>query len=584
VKYDKETITVIVICVILLLAWPSVYQYLGGDQGQAPSAAQAPAAEASAQPVQEAAQSPESKQSAQEAPKAAEKAPVQESERKDIPTLPDISLDNGLASFSIDPNKGDIREVKLDKFKMASGKDSIVIGLQSPEGAFRIGGLDGWTLSSVSAAKSSPSSASVTRAFKKGESALSIVQSFSLGDSYVLKCDTAISASGPAPVKIPALSVSAGGIPPIKHLGGDKVTTDPHRVDLCFSANKHVRSFDPSVSDEKFRVEQTVNPLDWVGSSNKYFATLLLPETGAPFTGGCQISRANFESKAFVGDKYFLPSISGVYKDLELKPGSKSSFSLSYYAGPKEMGIIKKELPETALEILHISYWSWFEFLARPLLWLLNWLHSYCGSYGISIILLTLIVRIVFWPITQKANKSMRKMQKLQPQVQELREKYKDDSQTMNMKMMELYKKEKVNPLGGCLPMLLQLPVFFALYSALDASVELRQVPFLWAADLSKPDLVGPLLLFGVGIHPLVIAMTILMVIQQKLTPAMGDPMQQKMLMVMPVVMLVLLYSLPSGLTLYWTISNAFSIIQLKYNLYVNKREDEMNSPKAKTA
>ena len=184
-------------------------------------------------------------------------------------------------------------------------------------------------------------------------------------------------------------------------------------------------------------------------------------------------------------------------------------------------------------------------FLCIPFAFLLRWFYTLTGSYGVAIILLTIIVRVVFWPVTQKANNSMRKMQKVGPMVKELKEKYKDNPQLMNQKMMELYRKEGVNPLGGCLPILLQIPVFLALYSALDASVELRHVSFLWAADLTKPDLVGPQFLFGYGIHPLILIMTALMVWQQKMTPTTGaDPMQQKMMMFMPIIMLVMLYNL----------------------------------------
>lgn len=146
------------------------------------------------------------------------------------------------------------------------------------------------------------------------------------------------------------------------------------------------------------------------------------------------------------------------------------------------------------------------------------------------------------------------------------------------MRMMELYRNEKVSPLGGCLPILLQIPVFFALYSALDSAVELRHVSFLWAADLARPDLIGPqidLPFFGpTGLHPLVIAMTLLMVLQQKMTPSNMDPMQQKMMMFMPVIMLFMLYNLPSGLTLYWTVSQIFSILQMKYGQIVAEREE----------
>ena len=213
-----------------------------------------------------------------------------------------------------------------------------------------------------------------------------------------------------------------------------------------------------------------------------------------------------------------------------------------------------------------------------------DYLKGLSGSYGIAIILLTVIVRVVFWPVTQRANNSMRKMAKIQPKIKELREKYKERPQEMNAKMMELYREEKVNPVGGCLPILLQLPVFFALSSVLESAVELRHVSFLWAADLTKPDLVDPPLLFGYGIHPLILIMTVLMVIQQKMTPSTMDPMQQKMMMAMPVIMLVMLYNLPSGLTLYWTVSQIFSILQMKYSQYIAKREDEKEALKSKSA
>ena len=143
--------------------------------------------------------------------------------------------------------------------------------------------------------------------------------------------------------------------------------------------------------------------------------------------------------------------------------------------------------------------------------------------------------------------------------------------------MMELYKKEGVSPFGGCFPMLLQLPIFIALYSTLDSSVELRHVSFLWAQDLSRPDLVGPTIM-GIGLHPFIIISTLLMVVQQKLTPPMSDPMQQKMMMLMPVIMLFFFYSFPSGLALYWTVNNLLSILQMKFSQYVAKKEeDELN-------
>jgi len=177
----------------------------------------------------------------------------------------------------------------------------------------------------------------------------------------------------------------------------------------------------------------------------------------------------------------------------------------------------------------------------------------------------------------------MKRMQKLQPQMKEIRAKYKDDSQTMNAKVMELYRTEKVNPLGGCLPILLQIPVFIALYSTLNGAVELRQVPFWWIQDLAKPDTVATI--FGLAINPLVIAMTALMVLQQRLTPAAMDPAQQKMMMFMPIIMLFMLYSLPAGLTLYWTVSQSLAILQLLLQKRMDSGEkDQLVKKRLKTA
>jgi len=231
---------------------------------------------------------------------------------------------------------------------------------------------------------------------------------------------------------------------------------------------------------------------------------------------------------------------------------------------------------------MHLA-WGPLDYLARLLLWILVKFHGLLGSYGWSIVLLTVVVRAVFYPLTARGNASMRKMQIVQPQLKEIREKYKSNPQLMNTKMMELYRKEGVNPFGGCLPILLQIPVFFALYATLDGAVELRQVPFLWCKDLAAADTVAkiPLYFFDLPVNPLVLAMTALMVIQQHMTPMSMDPVQKKMMALMPIVMLFMLYDLPSGLTLYWTVSNFFSIIQLK--LQQKSREKESQSAPAGT-
>ncbi len=222
---------------------------------------------------------------------------------------------------------------------------------------------------------------------------------------------------------------------------------------------------------------------------------------------------------------------------------------------------------------MHLSSFGPLAYMSSKLVSALEFFKGITGSYGIAIILLTIIIRGLFWPITAKGTASMKKMQELQPLMKEIKEKYKDDQQKASMKTMELYREHKVNPIGGCLPMLVQIPIFMSFYWGLDGAVALRHVNFLWANDLSQPDVVGHIL--GLPIHPLVLIMVSLMFIQQKLTPSTGDQMQKNMMMFMPVMMLFFMYGMPAGLTLYWSVSNTMSIIQL---LATRKFSDQSNT------
>jgi len=251
------------------------------------------------------------------------------------------------------------------------------------------------------------------------------------------------------------------------------------------------------------------------------------------------------------------------------KPGT-NSFVL--YAGPKEYDGLKA----LNLGLEHIIDFGFFSVIALPLFWILKLFYKFIGNYGWAIVLLTLIVRIPFIPLINKSQKSMKKMQEIQPRMAEVKEKYKKDPQKMQKEMMELYKKHKVNPVGGCLPMLLQIPVFFALYKILLIAIELRQAPFmLWIKDLSGPDtLFGHIpsavpLIGGFAVGPLPIVMGLTMVIQQKMTPTSMDPTQNKMMMLMPIIFTFLFLNFASGLVLYWLMNNVFSIAQ---QFYANKK------------
>ncbi|HZE21985.1 MAG TPA: membrane protein insertase YidC, partial [Desulfobaccales bacterium] len=253
------------------------------------------------------------------------------------------------------------------------------------------------------------------------------------------------------------------------------------------------------------------------------------------------------------------PMVASLRNPVEgLQPGQTAQVSYLLYFGPKNI----KDLNPYGLA--RAVNFGWFDFLGKPLLFVLNWLDSFCGNYGWSIIVLTVLLRIVFWWPNHKSYKSMKDMQKLQPKVAKIREKYKDDREAMNKELMALYRTFKVNPMAGCLPMLLQLPVFIALYNVLGYAIELRHAPFVpvlpfthivWLADLSAKD---PLL-----ITPLLMGAT--MFIQQKMTPTAGDPTQAKMMMFLPVVFTFLFLNFASGLVIYWLVNNILSIAQQYY-------------------
>ena len=232
------------------------------------------------------------------------------------------------------------------------------------------------------------------------------------------------------------------------------------------------------------------------------------------------------------------------------------------YDGPKEID----RLNQAGHNLSDAVDYGWFSVLAKPLLVLLKWIYRYVHNYGLAIIIITIMIKIVFWPLTHKSYTSMQKMKKIQPKIAQLREKYKDDREKLNQELMAVYKTYKVNPAGGCLPMVLQIPVFFALYRMLNAAVDLRHQPFmLWIHDLTAPDrlyIPGVDLPYLGGIPVLTLLMGITMFLQQKMTPSSGDPRQEKIMLMMPVMFTVFFINFPAGLVLYWLVNNVLSIAQ----------------------
>jgi len=293
-------------------------------------------------------------------------------------------------------------------------------------------------------------------------------------------------------------------------------------------------SFD-DMSARALRVETTEG---WVAMLQHHFVGAWLPRSG---------ERMQFYSDVLPDQRYVI----GV-KDLvptTIAPGATGTLSARLYAGPKEQARLEKVAP--GLE-LTVDY-GMLTIIAAPLFWLLSAIYRFVGNWGWAIVLLTVLIKLVFYPLSAASYKSMAQMKKLQPKLQSLKERYGDDRQKLNEAMMELYRTEKINPLGGCLPILIQIPVFIALYWVLLESVELRHAPFvLWIRDLSSPD----------PYYVLPIVMGATMYAQQLLNPQPPDPVQRRMFMIMPAVFTVMFLFFPAGLVLYWTVNNILSILQ----------------------
>ncbi|MFQ6110441.1 MAG: membrane protein insertase YidC [Nitrospinota bacterium] len=270
--------------------------------------------------------------------------------------------------------------------------------------------------------------------------------------------------------------------------------------------------------------------LSWTGLQNKYYLAAFIPRE--------KLTESHIRKRDGT-----------LTVGLSLPYARKASFSL--YAGPKESDRLKR----AGNNLSEAIDYGWFSFVAKPLLYLLKLFYSMVGNWGWAIVILTAFIRILFYPLTHKSMKSMQEMQKLQPKMKRIREIYKNDRQRMNQEMMALYREHKVNPMGGCLPMLLQIPVFFALYQVLLQTIELREAPFIWwIKDLSAQD----------PYHISTILMGLSMLLQQKLTPTGTDPAQAKMMLAMPIIftLMFIIYPVPSGLVVYWLINNVLSIGQ----------------------
>jgi YidC/Oxa1 family membrane protein insertase len=313
------------------------------------------------------------------------------------------------------------------------------------------------------------------------------------------------------------------------------------------SGKKPVDVYDPLLGE-----------VDWAGVDTPYFWSALLPDT--PDRAAARFVVLE-RSEAGAVELFFDP--------VEVPPGQSVAREFRGYVGPKELERLTL-LGPAAVAAIDVG-WAWVAPLTRFFSWLLGALYSIIPNYGVAIVLLTILVRIATAPLTIKQMRSMERMRRLQPKLKEIQAKHADDRQKQSEEMMRLYKQEKVNPLGGCFPMLLQFPVFIGLYWALRSSIHLRQAPFFgWIDDLSAPETLFDLPGLGLPVRVLPLIMGASMVLQQKITPMQADPAQARMMMtIMPIMMTVIFYQFPSGLVLYWMLSN---ILAIGHQLWIGRK------------
>ncbi len=413
------------------------------------------------------------------------------------------------------------------------------------------------------------------RAEKTLTNGLKIIKEFTPGTNYILDATIRLQNSGAVALDIPGRELVIGTATPINRRDNGQLMgvqwfdgAEAHFVDATWFANNPAWGCGLVKGTPRLEYRSIgVSNVVWAAAHNQFFVMIAAPRTNAHQLVARRIALAPPSAAEIAEDRRVVASPLGyqtgfLYPPTVLAPGETQEWGLDVFAGPKEYNTLAKLSGDQDLAMRF--GWGIFGWFARALLLGMNGLHQLGLSYGLSIIVITVIIKLLFWPLTQASSRSMKRMQALQPQMKAIQEKYKEDPRKMNQKLMEFMKEHKVSPLGGCLPLLLQIPVFIGFYQMLQSAIELRGARFLWACDLSQPDTVA--VLFGFPINPLPLIMGATQFWQAKMTPVSPgvDPVQQKMMQYMPLIFIFILYNFSAGLALYWTVQNLLSILQMK--------------------
>ena len=560
---DKRGIIIVVICFAVVLGWQALVTHywpapLPGTEPAAKGGAHTNVVARTAKPL-------EMKTAPPSAPEIAPPPPAAPA----APKAPEktVTLENKLLRAELTTYGGGIRDVVLKTWKVGGTNDSpVMLNRFASEPVFALtGGSAKDTNGTVSVlawpgadsnAVFALTESAPDRVVFTGDAAggLRIVKEFTLGSNYVLSCRVRIENLNKQPVETPAFGVAVGTSAQLDEQDDPTYVNADHWEGALSTTGraKAIYTLASSMSQDVF----TTAGVKWAAVKNRYFALVMTPKEPA---GGFHARKVELPrsltpaaSAAPLGAHGWL--LMGAAK---VDAGAAVTREFQLYAGPKEYN----RLAALGNKQEEVMEFGWFGRIAEALLWSLTALYKIIPNYGIAIIIITIIIKLLFWPIQAMSTRSMKKMQELQPLIAKLKEKFPDDPQKQQQEMMKLYKEHKVNPMGGCLPLLAQIPVFIALYNMLRTVIELRGAKFLWIHDLSLPDTIFTLA--GIPVNPLPLLMCATTIWQQKLTPTANvDPTQQKMMMLMPLMFVFMFYSMSSGLVLYWTVQNLLSILQ----------------------
>jgi YidC/Oxa1 family membrane protein insertase len=487
---------------------------------------------------------------------------------------PRIKLDTPKLEGSISLLGGRLDDLKLKAYRETVDPMSKNISLLAPSGSENpFYGEFGWvgsdasvqgvpqsqTLWSVESGSVLAPSQDVVLVHKAGN--LTFRRTVSIDDKYMFTIKDSVTNSGQSPVKLhPYALVSRHGSPStlglyVIHEGLIGALGDEGLQEYSYK----------TIDSDKLKTWRVQG--GFVGITDKYWAAAIIPDQSRAYEGRFVAGLAG-DKKTYQAD-YLLGGI-------DVAAGETTSVTHHMFAGAKEVKIVEQYGKDLGIKRFDLLIdWGWFYFFTKPLFYLLDYFYHLFGNFGLSILFVTVLVKLAFFPLANKSYISMSKMKKVQPQMVSIRERFKDDKLKQQQEMMELYKREKINPAAGCLPVLLQIPVFFALYKVLFVSIEMRHAPFYgWIKDLAGPDPTSLFNLFGllpyevptvllIGVWPLLMGLTSF--VQMQMNPQPEDPTQKMLFTWMPIFFMFLMASFPAGLVIYWTWSNLLSILQQWY-------------------